>query len=74
MEFIKDYDLIIVYHLKKANVVADALNWKSFVMLAHILTAYVPLLLDMKTLEISLDYDGYGALLASFVVRPTLVD
>ena len=23
---------------------------------------------------ISLDYDGYGALLASFVVRPTLID
>ena len=32
------------------------------------------LLLDMKTLGISLDYDNYGALLASFVVRPTLVD
>ena len=42
--------------------------------LAHIRTAFVPLLLDMKTLGISLDYDGYGALLASFMVRPTLVD
>ena len=28
----------------------------------------------MKTLCISLDYDGYGVLLASFVVRPLLVD
>ena len=27
----------------------------------------------MKTLGISLDYDGYGALLASFVVKATLV-
>ena len=30
--------------------------------------------MDIKTLEISLDYDDFGALLASFVVRPTLVD
>ena len=56
------------------NVVVDALNWKSSVMLAHIRTTYVLLLLDMKTLRISLDYDGYGALLASFVVKPILVD
>ena len=42
--------------------------------LAHIRTAYVPLLLDMKTLGISLDYDCYRALLASFVVRRTVVD
>ena len=66
--------MIIDYHLGKANVIADALSRKSFMMLAHIHTAYVSLLLDMKTLGISLDYDGYGALLASFVVRPTQVD
>ena len=58
----------------KANVAMDALSQKSYMTLAHIRNAYVPLLLDMKTLIISLDYDGYGALLASFVVRPTLVD
>ena len=54
--------------------VANALSRKSSVTLAHIRTVYFPLLLDMKTLGISLDYDGCGALLASFVVRPTLVD
>ena len=26
------------------------------------------------TMKVSLDYDGYGALIASFMVRPTLVD
>ena len=62
------------YHPKKANVVADALSRKSSVTLAYIRTAYVPLLLDMKTMGISLDYDGYGALIVSFVVRSTLVD
>ena len=42
--------------------VADALSRKSSVTLAHIRTVYIPLLLDMKTIGISLDYDGYGAL------------
>ena len=67
MELIKDYDLVIDYHSRKVNVVADALSRKSSVTLAHIRTAYVPLLLDMKTLRISLDYDGYIALLASLM-------
>ena len=30
MELVKDYDFDINYHLGKANVVADALNRKSF--------------------------------------------
>ena len=54
--------------------VANALSQKSSMTLGHIRTTYVPLLLDMKTLGISLDYDDYGALLASFIVRPTLFD
>ena len=74
LELIKYYNLLINYHLEKANMVADASSRKSSVTLAHIRNAYVPLLLDMKTLGISLDYDGYGALVANFVVRPILVD
>ena len=74
LELIKDYDLIIDYHPRKANVVADALSQKSFATLAHICTTYVPLLLDMKALELNLDYDGYGALMASFMVRTSLID
>ena len=54
--------------------VADALSRKSYVTLAHIRTTYVSLLLDMKVLRLNLDYDGYRALLASFVVRPSLID
>ena len=42
--------------------------------LTHVRTLYVPLLLDMKTLGINLDFDCYGVLVASFVVRLTLVD
>ena len=73
MKLIKDYNLVIDYHLGKANVVADALSRKSSVI-AHIRTAYVPLLLDVKTMRINLDYDSYGALVTSFVVRPTLIN
>ena len=29
VELVKDYDCIIEYHLRKANVVTDALNHKS---------------------------------------------
>ena len=74
MELIKDYDLVIDFHPKKANVVADALSQKSSMTLAHIRITYVPLLLDLKTLRVSLDCAYNDALVASFVVRPTLVD
>ena len=59
MELIKDYYLVIDYHIEKANVVAYALSQKPLVILAHIRTAYVPLLLDLKTLGITLDCDYY---------------
>ena len=71
---IKDYELVIEYHPGKANVVADALSRKSSTSLAHIRTIYVKILMEMRALGLDLSYDGYGALLASFVVRPSLVD
>ena len=74
LELIKDYDLVIDYHPRKANVVEDVLNRKPFVTLTYICTTYVSLLLDMKILGISLDYNGYRALLANFVVRLVLVN
>ena len=74
LELIKDYELIIEYHLGKANVVADALSRKSFMTLAHIHTTYVPLLIDKKALRISQDYDEHGALLANFIVRMSLME
>ena len=52
----------------------DALSQKSSAILAYIRTIYVPLLLDLKTLGINLDCDYHGALVANFMVRPTLID
>ena len=54
--------------------VADALSRNSSATLAYIRTAYVSLLVEMKALRINLDYDDSGALLANFVVKPSLVD
>ena len=42
--------------------------------LAHVRTTYVPLLLDLKILVVSLGCDYNGVLVVIFVVRPTLVD
>ena len=66
--------MVIDNHFKKVNVVADALSQKSSIILTHIRTTYVPLLLDMKTLGVNLDYVGRGALVKNFMVRPILVD
>ena len=74
MELIKDYDLVINYHPEKANLMADALSRKSSTTLAHIRTACVPLLLDLKTLGITLDCDYNGALVVNLVMKLTLID
>ena len=42
--------------------------------MAHIRTAYVPLLLDLKTLRITLNCYYNGALITNFVVSLTLID
>ena len=58
LELIKYYDLIIDYYPGKVNMVVDALSRKSSITLAHLRIASVPLLLDMKIMRISLDYNG----------------
>ena len=36
MEYLEDYDFTLHYHPSKANVVADAFNWKSRGVLASV--------------------------------------
>ena len=57
LKLIKVYDLVIDYHHGKANIVADTLSRKFSTTLALICIAYVPLLLDLKTLGITLNCD-----------------
>ena len=71
---IKDYDCTIEYHLGKANVVADALSRRPESSLSHMGSGYLLLLADLRALGVILEVEDSGALLATFHVRPLLVD
>ena len=71
---IKDHDSTIEYHPRKANVVADALSRRPDSSLSHMRSDYLPLLVDLRALEAILEAEDSGALLATFYVRPLLVD
>ena len=70
---IKDYDYTIEYHPGKANVVADALSSREF-FVSHEIRLSSTLLVDLSALGVILEAEDSGALLATFHVRPLLVD
>ncbi|WRX20683.1 Reverse transcriptase domain - like 10 [Theobroma cacao] len=74
LELAIDYDLVIDYHSGKANVVANALSRKSSSSLASLQNFYFLILLEMKSLGIQLINGEDGTLLASFLVRPSLLN
>ena len=74
IELLKDYDFTINYHLGKANVVADALSRKSSGNLSHIHSVRIPLLLELRALNVELARGEKGALLATLKVRPVFID
>ena len=71
---IKYYNCTIEYHPGKANVVADALSRRPESSLSHRRSGYLPLLVDLRALGVILEVEDSGALLATFHVRPFLVD
>ena len=71
---IKDYDCTIEYHPGKANVVEDALSRRPESSLSHMRSGYLPLLVDRRALGVILEVEDSRALLATFHVRPLLVD
>ncbi|XP_055830841.1 uncharacterized protein LOC129899858 [Solanum dulcamara] len=69
LELIKDYDCIIDYHPSKSNVVADALSRKSFASL-HLNS--LPLLLELRDMNVHFTLDLYGSVIANLKVKPIL--
>ncbi|XP_070006074.1 uncharacterized protein [Nicotiana sylvestris] len=78
LELLKNYDITIIYHPCKANVVADALGRKaeSVGSLAFILAEERPLVLDIQSLAnrlIRLDISGPSRVLACVVAQSSLL-
>ncbi|XP_070020394.1 uncharacterized protein [Nicotiana sylvestris] len=79
LELLKDYDVTILYHRGKANVVADALSRKSASMgsLAFIPVIQRPLALDVQALAsrfVRLDIFEPSRVLACMVARSSLLE
>ena len=74
VELIKDYECTIEYHQGKANVVADALSRKSNGSISHLKAVNLPRLMELKSLGVRLELTDNEALLATFHVRPILID
>ena len=74
VELIRDYECTIEYHPGKANVVADALNRKSTGSISHLKAVYLLRLVELRSLGVRLELTDTGGLLATFHVRPILID
>ena len=71
-EIDQDYNCSINYHLGKANVVADALSWKSSVSALQIISKSI--LLDLQKLQIEIVQKRETTRLLALVVQPTLME
>ena len=79
MELLKDYDITILYHPGKANVVADALSRKvgSMGSLAHLQVSRRPLAREVQNLAndlMRLEVNEKGGFLACVEARSSFLD
>ena len=74
IELIKDYECTIEYHPGKANVVADALSRRPMSSLSHLRAVPLPRLIELRSLGVRLELTDSRALLATFHVRPVLIN
>ncbi|XP_020082043.1 uncharacterized protein LOC109705704 [Ananas comosus] len=74
LELLKDYDLTILYHPGKANVVADARSRKSVENLVTAITSQPLLQKEMQRFGLEVVAPEVVTILAALVVRPTLLE
>ena len=67
MELIKDYDLEVHYHPRKANVVADALSRKSYANEVQVASMSSELCVEFEQLNL-----GFVTNAVELVIEPTL--
>ena len=72
MEFLEDYDFTLHYHPGKANVVADALSWKSRVVLASTASREWRMLETVGQFGLQYSEQAQGTL-GSLVATPSLL-
>ena len=72
MEYLEDYDFTLHYHPDKANVVADALNRKSWGVLASVASREWQMLETMGQFRLRYSDQAQGAL-GSLVAMPSLL-
>ena len=68
IEILKDYDCIIQYHPRKANVVANALSRKFIGSLTAFKGCQRQLIEDLRSLHVHIRVLDSGALVANFKV------
>ena len=74
LELLKDYDLTINYHPRKAKAVADALSRKTLSNLATLIINQKKILEDLQRVNIKIRWHNHGVQLANLRVQPTLID
>ena len=74
IELIKDYECTIEYHPGKANVVAYALSRRPMSSISHLRVVHLPRLIELRSLGVRRELTDSGALLATFHVRPVVID
>ena len=71
---LKDYDVEILYHLGKANVVANTFSRKITYGMAALLTGEKSLLEDLRKLRVEMITERVEAHFASLSLQPTLLE
>ena len=74
LELLKDYKSSILYHLSKANVVANALNKKPSESLVALRVKLPYMLFEFNKLSIQFEVSQFGVLFAHLKVQPNLFE